>query len=65
MKKIASVIVEGKDFVKDIEGKKPLSVDQILPFEPYYNLGNLIEHIFSAKQLLNREISQEYWEKLQ
>ena len=61
MKKPASIVVEGKDFVKDIE---TTSVDQILPFEPYYKLGNLIEHLFSAKQLLNREISQEYWEKI-
>ena len=60
MKKIASIVVEGKDFAKDVEGKKkPLDVHLLLPFEPYYKLGDIIGSFFSAEQSLNEEISQE------
>ena len=60
MKKIASIVVEGKDFAKDVEGKKkPLDVHLLLPFEPYYKLGDIIGSFFSAEQSLNKEISQE------
>ena len=59
MRKIASIVVEGKDFAKDIDGKKPLNVHLLLPFEPYYKLGDLIGSFFSAEQSLNEEISQE------
>ena len=64
MRKIASVVVEGKDFVKDIEGKKPLSISQLLPFEPYYKLKDLIDRFFTAEQSLNEEISQECLEQI-
>ena len=59
MRQIASCVVEGKDFAKDVEGKKPLDVHLLLPFEPYYKLGDIIGSFFSAEQSLNEEISQE------
>ena len=64
MRKIASIVVEGKPYAKDIEGKKPLDVHLLLPFEPYYKLGDLIGSFFSAEQSLNEEISQECLEQI-
>ena len=64
MKKIASVIVEGKDFVKDVAGKNPLDISQLLPFEPYNKLEDLISRFFTAEQSLNEEISQECLEEI-
>ena len=65
MRKIASIVVEGKDFAKDVEGKKkPLDVHLLLPFEPYYKLGDLIGSFFTAEQSLNKEISQEWLEQI-
>ena len=59
MKNVASIVIEGKDFAKDTDGKKPLDVHLLLPFEPYYKLGDIIDSFFSAEQSLNEEISQE------
>ena len=64
MIKIASVVIDGRDFAKDIEGKNPLSISQLLPFEPYYKLGYLIGSFFTAEQSLNEEISQECLEQI-
>ena len=64
MKKIASIVVEGKNFVKDIVGKNPVDISQLLPFEPYYKLGDLIDRFFTAEQSLNKEISQECLEQI-
>ena len=65
MRKIANIVIEGKDFAKDVEGKKkPLDVNLLLPFEPYYKLGDLIGSFFSAEQSLNEEISQECLEQI-
>ena len=64
MIKIASVVIDGRDFAKDIEGKNPLGISQLLPFEPYYKLGYLIGSFFTAEQSLNEEISQECLEQI-
>ena len=65
MRKIASIVIEGKPCAKDIEGKKkPLDVHLLLPFEPYYKLGDLIGSFFSAEQSLNEEISHECLEQI-
>ena len=64
MRRIGSIVVEGKDFVKNIEGKNPLCISQLLHFEPYYKLGNLIDRFFTAEQSLNEEISQECLEQI-
>ena len=65
MRKIASIVIEGKDFAKDVEGKKkPLDVHLLLPFEPYYKLRDLIGNFFSAEQSVNEEISQECLEQI-
>ena len=64
MRRIGSIVIEGKQFVKNIEGKDPLSIYQLLPFEPYYKLGDLIGSFFSAEQSVNEEISQEWLEQI-
>ena len=65
MRKIASIVIEGKDFAKDVEGKKkPLDVHLLLPFEPYYKLGDLIGSFFTTEQSVNEEISQEHLEQI-
>ena len=64
MRKIASIVIEGKDFAKDIEGKKPLSVHQLLPFEPYHKMKDLLDPFFSADQSMNTEISSKGLEQI-
>ena len=65
IKTIASVVVEGKDYAKDFEETEPpLGISQLLPFEPYYNLEDLIDRFFTAEQSLNEEISQECLEEI-
>ena len=53
MREIISIVIEGKDFAKDIEGKKPLSLHQLLPFEPYNKMKDLLDLFFSADQTVN------------
>ena len=48
MREIAKVVIEGKEFAKDTEGKNPISIPQLLPFEPYHNMGDLITKFFSG-----------------
>ena len=48
MREIAKVVIEGKEFAKDTEGKNPISIPQLLPFEPYHNMGDLIAKFFSG-----------------
>ena len=64
MRKIASIVIEGKDFVKDIEGKNPLYISKLLPFEPYYKMKDLIGYFFKAEQLSSLEISSDYLEQI-
>ena len=54
MREIASIVIEGKEFIKNIDGRDPFSISQLLPFEPYYKLGDLIiGRFFSAEQSVN------------
>ena len=48
MREIAKVITEGKKYAKDTGGKNPISIPQLLPFEPYHNMGDLITKFFSG-----------------
>ena len=59
MRDITSIVIEGKPYAKDIEGKKPLDIHLLLPFEPYYNLGYLCNTIFSASQSSTDDIPRE------
>ena len=64
MRKIASIVIEGRDFVKDIEGKNPLYICKLLPFEPYYKMKDLIGYFFNAERQTSSEISSEYLEQI-
>ena len=59
-----ALLLKGKNFVKDILGKNPLDISQLLSFESYYKLEDLIDRFFTAEQSLNEEISQEYLEQI-
>ena len=52
MRNIASIVIEGKDFARDIEGKNLLKTTKLLPFEPYFNMGNIINELFTTNQSL-------------
>ena len=47
MREVARATIEGKDYARDTEGKNPITIPQLLPFEPYYNMGNLVSKFFS------------------
>ena len=64
MREVAQVIKEGTDFAKDIEGKNLHRVSELLAFEPYYKLGELIGNFFTKEQSLNTEIPSEYMEQI-
>ena len=64
MREVAQVINEGTDFTKDIEGKNLHRVSELLAFEPYYKLGELIGYFFTKEQSLNTEIPSEYVEQI-
>ena len=64
MRKIASIVIEGRDYAKDIEGKNPLSVLQLLPFEPYHKMKDLLDYFFSADQSMSTVISSKYVEQI-
>ena len=39
MKEIAKVVIAGKDFPRNAEGKSDIHISQLLPFEPFFNFG--------------------------
>ena len=56
IKEIAKVVITGKEFPKDTEGKSTIHILQLLPFEPFFKFGeNLIDSLFVHNQ---REIPQ-------
>ena len=60
MREIANVVIDGKDFARDIEGKNPLRVSLLLPFEPYFSMGSVTNKLFSTDQSTrSRELSGE------
>ena len=61
MREIARATVEGKKFAKDTEGKNVITLPQLLPFEPYHNMGSLIWKFFNGDTSLEvtpEELSQ-------
>ena len=48
MREIARTIVEGKKCARDTKGKNLITLPQLLPFEPFHNMGNLIWKFFSG-----------------
>ena len=60
MSEIANVVIDGKDFARDIEGKNPLRVSLLLPFEPYFSMGSVTNELFSTNQsICSQELSGE------
>ena len=59
MREIAKVVIAGKEFPKDTEGKGTIHISQLLPFEPFFNFGEvLIDNLFTQVQSREREISR-------
>ena len=51
MKEIAKIIIAGKEFPKDTEGRSTIHISQLLPFEPFFNFGeNLVDSLFTPGQ---------------
>ena len=48
MREVAAAVIEGKDYARDAEGKNPTTIPQLLPFEPYRNMENLVPKFFSG-----------------
>ena len=59
MREIAKVIIAGKDFSIETEGKRTIPISQLLPFEPFFNFGDeLIGNLFAPDRSSEREISR-------
>ena len=48
MREVARDTIEGRKYARDTEGKNPITIPQLLPFEPYHNIGNLVPKFFSG-----------------
>ena len=48
LREVAEAAIEGKDYATDTEGKNPITIPQLLPFEPYHNMGDLVPKFFSG-----------------
>ena len=48
IREVAASTIVGKDYARDTEGKNPITIPQLLPFEPYHNMGNLVPRFFSG-----------------
>ena len=48
MREVARATIEGKKYVEDTKGKNPITISQLLPFEPYHNMGDLVPKFFSG-----------------
>ena len=48
MREVARATIEGKKYVEDEKGKNPITISQLLPFEPYHNMGSLVPKFFSG-----------------
>ena len=48
MREVARATIEGKYYARDTEGKNLITIPQLLPFEPYHNMGDLVLKFFSG-----------------
>ena len=48
IREVAAAAIEGKDCARDTKGKNPITIPQLLPFEPYYNMRDLVSKFFSG-----------------
>ena len=48
MREVARATIEGKDYARDTEGKNPITIPELLPFEPYHNMGDVVPKFFSG-----------------
>ena len=52
MREVARAMIEGKKFAKDTKGYNLINLPQLLPFEPYHNMRDLIWKFFSGDTLV-------------
>ena len=48
MREVARATIEGKKYIEDEEGMNSITISQLLPFEPYHNIGSLVPKFFSG-----------------
>ena len=48
LREVAEAAIEGKDYATDTEGKNPITIPELLPFEPYHNMRDLVQKFFSG-----------------
>ena len=48
MREVAKVTIYGKKYAKDTKGDNLISLPQLLPFEPYHNMEDLVPKFFSG-----------------
>ena len=48
LREVAEAAIEGKDYATDTEGKNPITIPELLPFEPYHNMHDLVQKFFSG-----------------
>jgi len=59
MREIARVVIAGKEFPKDTDGRSTIHISELLPFEPFFNFGeDLIYNLFTPDQSRESEISR-------
>ena len=61
MREVAAAAVEGKDYARDTERKNTITIPQLLPFEPYHNMGDLFPKFFSgdtSAAITSQELTQ-------
>ena len=70
MSEVAKVTINGEKYAKDTKGDNLISLPQLLPFEPYKNMGDLIWKFFSgdpSAAVTPEELTQlaeKYYDKL-
>ena len=61
MREVAKATIGGKQYAKDTREKNLVTLPQLLPFEPYYNVGDMILKFFSGDTSLpvtSKELTQ-------
>ena len=57
---IVDCVVRGTEFVVTADGRKAISLQELLYFEPYFNLGNLVlKELYNEDESQNQEITNE------
>ena len=51
MREVARATIEGKEYAKDSEGKNIIKIQQLLPFEPYHNVGDFVLEVLQWRHI--------------